>query len=405
VRLLPDDRIEQRPPVLDASAGAKELVPLRVPAETDRRLATLERRSRIREALQLEQRGAHEQQGSDERRHRVPRKPEHERIGPSSERQRLSRLHRDSPEDFLDAEFPFDPAHEIVRTHRHAARGHEHVEGQPVRQCFAMGVLLVGDDRKELDLGSGSRERRGDHRSVRLVDLARSQRVPGGAELAPRRQHGDAWLPSTPDLRDAGRSESTDLDRAEPRAGLDHHCSHAHVSGARADVRARLSRVPDLDRAVVLEGALDRYDRIRSLRHRASGRNPCRSAQWQRPRPGTTCRDPRRDGKRPRRIRRAEREAVHRRARERRQIDRGESGLGEHAVGRLAQLDGFRREAPRPLENPLESRLDREELTHPRKRHGQGLFGVVVAGGFLVGVASVVCVVSVVVVVSVAWWA
>ena len=57
----------------------------------------------------------------------LPGQPEDERPPADAERERLARLHRDAPEDLLDAELGAGSAHEVVRADRHAAGADEHV--------------------------------------------------------------------------------------------------------------------------------------------------------------------------------------------------------------------------------------------------------------------------------------
>ena len=57
-----------------------------------------------------------------------------------AERERLPGLDRDAPEDLLDAELGSDTSNEVVRTHRDAARGDEHVRLEARRDRLPMSV-------------------------------------------------------------------------------------------------------------------------------------------------------------------------------------------------------------------------------------------------------------------------
>src|ERR1041384_5741395 len=81
----------------------------------------LVRRTRLRRALESEQRRADEELACDERRHRVAGQTEHERPPSHAERHRLPGLDGDPPEDLLDTELTRDAANEIVRPDRDTA--------------------------------------------------------------------------------------------------------------------------------------------------------------------------------------------------------------------------------------------------------------------------------------------
>src|SRR5581483_11916035 len=126
------------------------------------------------------------------RRNGIPRQSEDERAAAHAERNGLARLDRYLPEDLFDAELRLDPADEIVRSDRNAARGDEYVCLETARDRVAMRALVVRDGGEALDLcacsGKGTRE----HECVRLIDLPRLERCPRRDELAPRRKHDDA---------------------------------------------------------------------------------------------------------------------------------------------------------------------------------------------------------------------
>jgi hypothetical protein len=75
-------------------------------------------------------------------------------------------------------------------------------------------------------------------------------------------------------------------------------------------------------------------------------------------------RNPEGDGQLTRRVSRAQREAVHRRAGERGKVDAREGGSPGDTAHGLGDRDGLRVERLRVLENPFESLLDRQEGRH-----------------------------------------
>ena len=114
--------------------------------------------------------------------------------------------------------------------------------------------------------------------------------------------------------------------------------------------------------AAILD-VLDRHDGVGALGHDAAGRDRHRlagpSARGRRAAGG----DPRDDRQRPRHVGRAQREAVHRRARKRRQVD------GRDAPARRARVrppprerDVLGLERPRALEHERERLVDRQQL-------------------------------------------
>ena len=187
--------------------------------------------------------GLTKQLAADERRHRVARQPEHERLTAHAERHRLARLDRDAPEHLLDTELRLDRAHEVVRTDRDAARRDEDVRREPAFERRAVRGLVVGDGRQRLDVGAGGGERGREHerRSTRRSDRARAS-SPGRASSLPvariatrgRRAHATAATPA------AARAPSCAGPRRTPAATTTSPASH--VAAARANVRTQRHR-------------------------------------------------------------------------------------------------------------------------------------------------------------------
>ena len=194
-------------------------------------------RARVADALERQHRGPDEELEADERRDRVARQAEDERRAAHAEGDRLARLDRDAPEHLLDAELGRDAAHEIVRPDRHAARGHEHVRLEPARERLAVSRLGVVRPCPSRSAEAPARERGHEQGRVRLVDLARGERLSGRAQLVPGGEHRRARAlrgrrPRARRPRRARRSERG-RDASPPRAPR----RRAHVAAARTNAR------------------------------------------------------------------------------------------------------------------------------------------------------------------------
>ena len=124
----------------------------------------------------------------------------------------------------------------------------------------------------------------------------------------------------------------------------------------------------------MLDNILDGDDGIGTFGNDAARRDRHRLAGLERARRGQSCSDPSDDRQRAGRVGRANGEAVHRRARERRQVDRRTSILGEHASGGRAERHRLRRQAAGPRENRRERLFDREQA-----RQGRRILGAVIS--------------------------
>ena len=127
MRLLARDRLEHDTVVGDRRTGADEIVAAGVSLDGDGERARRPAWAWVARPLQGQDRRADEELAADERRDRVARQAEDERPVADAERDRLARSHGHAPEDLLDPELGLDPADEVVRADRHAARGDEHV--------------------------------------------------------------------------------------------------------------------------------------------------------------------------------------------------------------------------------------------------------------------------------------
>jgi hypothetical protein len=360
VRFLAGDRLEHERVAVDSRPSAHELVALLVAPEADRERSRLEPRQRIREPLQRAQRGLDEELAADQRRDGVPGQAEDERLAAHAERDRLARLHGDPPEDFLHAELLLDRADEIVLADRDAARRDQDVGREPDLQRRAHCVLVVRDRRLGHHLGARRGQRRREHEAVRLVDLPRAERPAGIDELASGGEHNDVRAPHARKLGHAGCGGRGQPRRGEPNAGGNHDLPGGDVAAARADMRARVDRSRDLHSVVNSANVLNRDNSIGGLGNDGTRRDGHSTTGLELPveRPaGSGLTD---DPQCSRQIGRAYGEAVHRRARERRQVDtRRHLGRGDAAPS-LGDRHALGRQSAHALQDPLLRRIEGE---------------------------------------------
>ena len=315
---------------------------------------------RVRVSLQGEHGGADEELEAHERRDRVAGKTEHERPPAYAEGQRLARLHGDAPEHLFDTELGRNTSNEIVRSNRDAAGSDEHVRFEPSQERSAMRLLVIGDGDDLLDRRPCARQSRREHDSVCLVDLSRSQRLAGWTQLRPGRDHRCARSAGTRHSAEPGGREGPDLGGPEPNPRIDDHFPRDDVAGARANARSGLNGRGDLDAVVLLDNVLDRDDGVGALGYDAARRDRHRLAGGQRARRGAAGGNMPHDRKRSGRVPGAEREAVHRRARKRRQVDCSTRGFGEDTSRRILQSERLRGDRPCPLEHGGQRLVNRE---------------------------------------------
>jgi hypothetical protein len=103
-----------------------------------------------------------------------------------------------------------------------------------------------------------------------------------------------------------------------------------------------------------------------TLSHAAGG-DPHRLARRESPLGRPARRDAGDDRQRPRRVGGAKSETVHRRSRERRQVDGRTGVLGEHPAGRILERDRLCVQRLHALEDERERLLDRQQVG--RRRH------------------------------------
>ncbi len=125
-------------------------------------------------------------------------------------------------------------------------------------------------------------------------------------------------------------------------------------------MRSGLDRLRDLNRVVLLDNVLDRDDGVGLVRHDRPGRDGHGTAGLDRASNGCPAADSPTTRSVPGSIGRAHGEAVHRRARERRQVDPGTDVLRADASARLGDRHDLRRKRPGELQHPLLRLLEGE---------------------------------------------
>jgi glycosyltransferase involved in cell wall biosynthesis len=357
VRLLPTDGLK----ALVARSGTHELVPVRIPLDAVREAATSPSWSRIALAGECPERRSHEQLEADQRRHRVAGQPEEEGAVAHAERDRLARLDGDAPEHLADAELRRNTAHEVVRPDRHTAGGDDDVCGERALERMCVRGFVVGYRFQRGHVGAGLPHGGREQHSVRLVDLARTKLLAGGAQLSSGREHCATRPSRAGHLRDAGCSKRAYMGRCQARARREDLLALTNVPASRPHVRAQ-PHLRHVDVTVVLGDVLDRDDRVRAFRHDATRRDrhrvTCTERALRGPPGGNAPGDTEGSG----RVGAAYRVAVHRRARERRQVGAGVSGLGEHATERCVELNDLRIERKRLLENERNRVVERDQF-------------------------------------------
>jgi hypothetical protein len=338
VRLLAGKRREDDLVGFAPGARAHELVARTIPANRLGEHSPLEGRRRIGKTEQRVHSGAHEELEADENRDRVAGQVEDEVVPPRAEGNRLSRLHRHAPEDLLDPKLALDLTDEVVRPHRGASGGNEHVE--PEQRALHRPSLLLPLVRYDAQLrrdSAGEVERGREQNAVRLVNLARPELLAGAAELRSRDENPDSGSLEAANLGEARSGESSDLGGAQASPRVEDRRPGFDVASARPDVRSHLNPLVNEQRAPTVLDDLERHDRVGPLGQRTARGNSHGLTPVERPRRRVAGRDPLRNRKGHggrRRVGRAQRISVHGGARKRGKVDGRRGLLGEDSSGR-----------------------------------------------------------------------
>ena len=315
------------------------------------------------DALEREQGRPDEELEADERRDRVPRAARR-RAGLPARRTRSacpasSRRPRRPPRRRARPR----PAHEIVRPDRNAAGGDEHVRREPTRKRLAVRGLVVGDRVQALHLGARrlqlrrEQERRSPRRSVRVRAArragearcpSRARRPAASAQRAPRRDPPLRARRAAQARGECRASTTTSPRRTSPPEG-----------------RMFAPTATGSDSSIVLSFSTT-YSKGMTASAPAGTTPPVAipiaspgSSAPRRRAPGC---DPKRDGQASRAVGGAERETVHRRAVERRQVNGGAARLGEHPPARVLDRDGLGGQGLDAGEDQPLGLLDRDEF-------------------------------------------
>ena len=223
--------------------GANELVAARsrVDARVRARRARSAAPGRARPGAHAA-RDARRARSSDERRDRVPRQPEDER--PRRARPNASGFPglTDTPQNTSSTPSSASiAAHEVVRADRDAAGRDEHVVARaPARSRHGAPPRRPPPSRAARPRARARRRAPASIAPVRLVDLARPERLAGPPELRAGREHGDARTARALAPRRRPRRRARRSAAGPSRdAGLDDDVARDHVAAARPHVRAR----------------------------------------------------------------------------------------------------------------------------------------------------------------------
>jgi hypothetical protein len=134
---------------------------------------------------------------------------------------------------------------------------------------------------------------------------------------------------------DAGRRKRTELRCTETHARRDDDITSSSIATARANVRAHLYRLANFNLVVTVDNILEGEDGVGSFGDDAAGRDLHRLALHECTRRWTACGDPLNHGQRAGQVGSVHGEPVHRRARERGQVDERADGLGRDAAHRF----------------------------------------------------------------------
>ena len=231
-----------------------------------------------------------------------------------------------------------------------------------------VGVEIVLDRGEPLDGGARGGERGRQHEAVRLVDLAGTERLARRAQLGPRRENGDARPTRARELAEPCRRERPELS-APRRIPAGQTTSPARMSPPRGRTFAPGSAGASISTLVVMfDNILDGDDGIGAVGDDTARRDRDRLTGPERPPRGQAGRRAGDDRKRPGSVGSAHREAVHCRARERRQIDGRTRVGGQHPARRLRERHRLRLERAHAGEHERLRLLDRMELS-PRRLH------------------------------------
>src|SRR5207244_3076966 len=96
-----------------------------------------------------------------------------------------------------------------------------------------------------------------EHRRVRLVDLAGTERLARPAQLRPGAEHRDPWASRAGDPIEAGSRERPDVRGRQRRSRHDNHVARTNVAALRTNVCTMDNSIADLDLVVMLDNVLD----------------------------------------------------------------------------------------------------------------------------------------------------
>jgi len=123
-----------------------------------------------------------------------------------------------------------------VLADRHSAGREQYVRVETAFERGTHRTRVIGDCSVDHGVGARPLDLRREHHGVRLVDLARTERLAGPAKLATRGEHRNARPPCAANVLETGRGERPELRRPAPRAGGNNGLARRDVTAARTDV-------------------------------------------------------------------------------------------------------------------------------------------------------------------------
>ncbi len=333
---------DRRPAELVREVGAERLGALRdeahgphalpagVPPQRAGQRHAEDRGAGVGRTREAPQRGHEQELEPDHDRERIARQPDHDAPVAQPAPGRPARLHRDAPEQLLDAERAERGLDVVALADRDAARGDDDVgcrERTLERRACRLGIVadaLDGDDLRARRLAAG-----GDQDAVGLVDLTAQERLAGRDELVARDDDVHARTPVAPELGDAAGRDRRQCERPQHAARGDHDRPHREIGALPPHVVADGDRRAERDALAVHLRQLDGHDGIGAGGQRRAGRHRHRRVRLELH--GVIARE-RSPGHRElvAGVLGAHGEAVHRGVVEGRQIVRGMHVAGEH---------------------------------------------------------------------------
>ena len=168
----------------------------------------------------------------------------------------------------------------VLLADRHATGGeHEVGDCRPPRQRLAGRVQRIRDDTEVDHLAAEGAQQRRRRELVRVVDLARTERLARHHQLVARAEQRHARPPPHLDLGDSDRGGQPQVRRSEPGAGGNHRLAGLDVLAGTPDVGADLRNLSDHHLVAVAVADLLDHDGVGTRRDQGAGED-ARGRAW-----------------------------------------------------------------------------------------------------------------------------